>query len=132
MINKNSGFTLVEFMVAIVILMVGMLGMLQGINIAMSQNVESMMRNEATSLADELMLQKRAKSFTSISTTTANPAWVLKPRYLRGFNKDYSVQQIVSMATATNSKEIVINVTWNYKNKTGSHSVSSIVSTSPD
>lgn len=130
MTANDSGFTLIEFMVSIVILMVGLLGMLQGINIAMSKNVESMLRNEAVSLADELMLRKKARTFVSISTTSTNPAWTTMTRLTRGVSKNYSVQQIVQPLTAANSKEIVVNVNWNYKGSTKGHSVSSVVSTS--
>jgi hypothetical protein len=51
-------------------------------------------------------------------------------RLTRGVSKNYSVQQIVQPLTAANSKEIVVNVNWNYKGSTKGHSVSSVVSTS--
>jgi type IV pilus assembly protein PilV len=130
MTDKNTGFTLIEFMVAIVILMVGMLGMLQGINIAMSKNVESLLRNEAVSVADEIMTRNKVRTFASISTTVANPNWQSVPRTTRGVFKNYSVQKIVTLVTQKNSKEILINVAWNYKNSRKTHSISSVVSTS--
>lgn len=132
MTNNNFGFTLVEFLVAIVILMVGLLGMLQAINVALNRNMETVFRNESYSLADERMMQKRAKAFISISTTSANPPNITPSptRVIRGISKSYTVQEIVAAPTDY-SKEITINVGWDYKGKPYSHSISSVVSTFP-
>jgi type IV pilus assembly protein PilV len=127
MISDNNGFTLAEFLVAIVILMVGLLGMLQGINIAMDKNMENILRNEAILVADDRMMLKRAKSFDALSTTTSN---IYLQRFHRGGFKNYSVRETVSLAT-TNSKEVNINVTWKYRNKSSTHSVSTFVSQTP-
>ena len=129
MTNKD-GFTLIEFMVATVVLMVGLLGMLQAINIAMTRNLESVFRNEATALADERLMLKKASPFLSISTTTANPPSTPVTRNVRGIFKNYSVQQIVT-ARSSLSKEIVINVAWRNRGTRYSHSISSAVSTFP-
>jgi type IV pilus assembly protein PilV len=128
MISNEHGFTLLEFLVAIVILTVGLLGLLQCINLAMEKNLESMYRTEAVMLADARMMQKRSISFASLSTTVANPPKILLGRDTRGVFKNYSVQEIITQST-TNSKEIVINVFWKKKDKSFSHSVSSFVST---
>jgi type IV pilus assembly protein PilV len=130
MIN-NRGFTLIEFLVAIVILMVGLLGMLQGINLAMDKSMENIFRNEGVMVADDLMMAKRNKSFATISTTIASPGWVTLPggpRYSRGVYKNYSVQQIVNQTTPQ-TKEVIINVSWNYRKLRKTHSVSSFIST---
>ncbi len=133
MIN-NRGFTLIEFLVATVILMVGLLGMLQGINVAMDKSMENVFRNEALLVADDLMMAKRAKAFGSLSTTIADPDWGSSgPRFTRGVYKNYSVQQIVNTITGdyvSGTKEVVINVTWNYKKRKNTHSISSFISNS--
>ena len=130
MLNNEQGFSLIEFLVATVILMVGMLGMLQAINVALDKNLESVYRNEATVLADDRMMLMRSRSFASISTTTANPPKKKVGRDIRGIFKNYSVQEIVNPTTAL-SKEIIINVSWRKKNKMYSNSISSVVSTFP-
>jgi len=128
MIRKESGFTLIEFLVAIVILMVGLLGMLQAINVAMEKNLDNILRTEAVMLADDHMMLKRSKSFSSLSTTVANPPSKAVPlRYVRGVLKNYSVQEIISQPTA-NSKQLVVNVYWRKKNTRNTHTISSIVS----
>ena len=125
MIN-NSGFTLIEFLLAIVILSVGMLGMLQGINIAMDKNRDNVFRTEAVMLADERMMAVRALAVDSLSTTIATP-----PKESAGSRsfKSYSVQKIVTQVTGK-SKEIVINVSWHKKKSSYNHSISSVVTNS--
>lgn len=130
MINNKSGFTLIEFLVAIVILMIGLLGMLSGVNLAIEKTVETSLRNEAITLADERMMHKRAKAFSAISTGTINAPQSETSRFFRGVYKNYSVQEIVTQSTP-NSKEIILNVSWKFKNKKSTHSISSFVSTTP-
>ena len=125
MTNKNSGFTLIEFLVAIVILMVGMLGLLQVINVAMDQNLNNIFRNEAVMLADDMMMKNRARAFVSISTGTQQG---YEQRNVRGIMKNYSVTRVVTDRTG-NSKEIAIDVRWKKKNAAYSHSVNSVIST---
>jgi type IV pilus assembly protein PilV len=126
MIDKSNGFTLIEFMVAILILMVGLLGMLQGINLAMDKSMENVFRNEGVLVADDWMMAKRNKAFAALSAPMTSTSLV--NRYTRGVYKNYSVQQSVNSKTS-NTKEVIITVSWNYRNKRNSHTVSSFVST---
>lgn len=121
MTDNKHGFTLVEFLVAIVILMVGMLGMLQAINVAMDKNLENVFRSEAIMMADERMMVVRVSpSVLAFSTmTTAN---------IRGIFKNYSVIQTINQPTVK-TREINIRVGWRKKNFTYSHSVSSLITT---
>jgi type IV pilus assembly protein PilV len=136
MINNNSGFTLIEFLVAMLILMVGLLGMLSGINLAISQNLETVFRNEAITVADELMMKTKTNLYSDIITipATSMPS-EFTTRQIRGISKNYTVTQAVQTVTSSatspsRSKEIVVKVIWNYKNKTATHSVSSAISKS--
>ena len=125
MINDRSGFTLVEFLVAIVILMVGLLGLLQTINIAVDQNLGNVFRNEAVTVVDELMMKKRAKAFDSISTGTK---FLIYSTHVRGINKKYNVTEQVGSVT-TNSKQIAIEASWTKNGKSYNHSATTVVST---
>jgi type IV pilus assembly protein PilV len=129
MIDNRHGFTLIEVLMAIVILMVGMLGMLQAINVAMDKNLENVFRTEAVMLADDKMMSVRSLAFNSVSTTVANPPKIQEVRSVRGIQKIYSTQKIVTQAT-TKSKEIIINVTWQKRKVPYSHSVSSLITKS--
>lgn len=126
MINDNrSGFTLIEFLVAIVILMVGMLGLLQSINLAMQKSVENALRAEAIIIADEEMGHKRAKTFTALSSPQTVSSRVL--RSARGIQKSYSTTVTLTQPT-DRSKQIIVNVSWKNKGVRSNHGISSIVS----
>ncbi len=60
--NNRSGFTLIEFCFAVLIMMVGLMGLLQTINMATLHNLGTVLRNEAISLADEQMVMTKTFS----------------------------------------------------------------------
>jgi type IV pilus assembly protein PilV len=133
MINSRKGFTLIEFLVAIVILMVGLLGLLQTVNLAIVTNLENILRTDAVMLADERLMEQRAKTFNAIST---NNRITYISRTTRGGFNNYSVRTTGTVVTTTDlgeprSKQVDINVSWRAKGKRFVHSVSSIISTFP-
>lgn len=125
MITDQNGFTLVEFLVAIVILMIGLLGLLQTINVAIDQDLGNVFRNEAVVVVDEAMMKKRAKAFDSVSTGVRT---YTEQRIVRGIPKTFTMEERVDSVT-TNSKQISIDARWTKKNSTYNHSATSVVST---
>ncbi len=121
--SDNKGFTLLEMLVAFVILMVGMLALLQAVNLAYSHNLVTILRNEAVLLGDEQIMLRKSMTFEQISSGTS----LSIPRDMRAAYKNYSVIGTVSSLTDT-SKEITMRIAWKHKNQSYEHSVSSIVS----
>lgn len=124
--KNNKGFTLIEFLVAIVIIMVGLLALLQSVNIAISHNLTTLFRNQAVMLADERMTLEKTKPFDCISTTTISSSMLLN---VNNAFKNYSVVKIGSSMT-TNTKSIEIDVVWKHKGTRYIHTISSLVSKS--
>jgi len=122
--KNNQGFTLIEFLVAIVILMVGMLGLLQSVNVALVNNLKTQLRNEGVIVADLYMAREMGKTFTLISTATAN--FVERRQILQSFN-NYSVQR--SGTTLSNSKQVGFTVSWHHRGTRYTNETNSIVST---
>lgn len=118
MCRNSSGFTLIEFLVAIVILMVGMLGLLQSVNVALQYNASTQIRNEAVAIGDGQMSRELAKPFDAVSTGTSSRL-VTRP-YLNGY-RNYSVTR--SGADMTNSKQVNIQVSWIYRGVRYTHEV---------
>ena len=124
--NNNNGFTLLEFLVSVVILTVGLLGLLQAVNMAISSNMATTLRNEATVVADEALSKRIAllsttdtAAFSSFSTTTtAN-------RKIYNGSKNYSVKEIGT--PINNSMEVTVTVNWSHKNGNYTHNASSVI-----
>ncbi len=124
MFRNKQGFTLIEFLVSIVILMVGMLGLLQAVNVAIEHNLNNQIRNEATMLADEQLSKEMTKTFDLISTSTGQ-FYVPGRPILKGF-KNFSV---VRTGTAlSNSKQVNYTISWRHKGVRYTHETSSIIS----
>ena len=135
--DNQAAFTLIEFMVAILILMVGLLGLLEAVNMAYSKTAETAFRNEGLTVANERITQCSALRFSDLVMNK----WTTMSRAPRGVFKNYSVQTVVTDLTTgpvdngvvlanTASKQVVVNVAWRLKGTRYTHSVTSIVSTS--
>lgn len=124
--SKSGGFTLLEFLVAILILSVGLLGMMQAVDNAINHNMTTQLRDEAIRLADERMALEKAKPFMAISTTTKRDN--VRIMMVKGF-KNYSVVKKGSGITVS-TKNVQIDVFWRHKGTRFNHVISSLVSTS--
>ena len=67
--NKSSGFTLIEVLIAVVILSIGLLGLAGLQTLALRQNTSSQSRSQAVELINDLTDRMRA----NITGATANP-----------------------------------------------------------
>lgn len=138
---NNKGFTLLEVLVAVVILTVGLLGLMQTVIYALNHNLTAQLRQEATLVADQVMSVEKAKpydditapvfdenvtNFVDLDTVKTNSTVT---RSVNGANKTFTVVQTVRSPTPL-SKSIEVEVTWDHKQITYSHSVASLVTTS--
>ena len=131
--TDESGFSLVEFLVAMVILSVGILGLLQAVNIAISHNMTNQLRLDATLLADAELSRELSKGGTStgfdaISTPTSPHVsnYPVRRQVMSGF-RSYSVTRTNTVIT-DNTKQIAVQVRWRYKGAPYTHEASSLIS----
>lgn len=126
MFRNSTGFTLVEFLVSIVILMVGLLGLLQTVNVALNTTLQNDLRNMAVSVAEEEMAQSQAVGFDNLSTGTPKP---VRRRVLIAA-KNYSVFRTVTQVTdeaSASTKQVTIRVTWRHKGVSYTHGASGML-----
>lgn len=126
--DKDNGFTLIEFVVAVLILTVGLLALLKTVDISISQNASNKMRNDAVIIADEVMSREKVKPYAQIlsanSTRTINYGLTVK---------NYSIaEQVTGMGgTPPTSKRVQLTVSWQDKGTTKNHYLTTIISDVP-
>jgi type IV pilus assembly protein PilV len=126
--KNNCGFTLTEVMVAIVIMMVGMLGLLEAINVATEYTLKNHLRDEAVYVGEKYMNIQRGKSFDLLSTTYGRR---YEPSKVRGTGKPYSIDMTVTDLSAdpvAATKQLEVLVSWTYKGVTFQNRVTAPVS----
>lgn len=121
--HNQSGFTLIEIMIAFVIILIVMLGLLNLTAQVTEVGVRNAIRDEAVRLAEEIMDQERAKPFDDIKPLDGK-----KTRKIRNvsFEYEYSVSAQPNSNDA-NIKIISVKIGWYHRGKEYTHSISSIV-----
>ena len=114
------------------ITLVGLLGLLQAVNVATEQNLRTATRDEAMLIAEETMSMQRAKPFDQISSVPSPYNYSPKSvqSRLRGSSKFYTVNQTVT-AISDSSKMIQVQTSWQFKNTTVNQALQTVVSLPP-
>lgn len=109
---------------AILILMVGMLGLLQAINLTLEVNMRNQLREEAVNIGERVMNEMRGKGFDNISvastpTDTYTYTTYQVPSKIRGISRSYNVTRSSTVLSTENSlpvtKQLGVLVQWTYK-----------------
>jgi len=120
--NKRA-FTLVEVLVAMLILMVGLLGMLQVINLAIRTNLQNEVRDRAVAIAEDQLAREKSLPFAQI--VSVGEEIINVPSRIRSAPVNYTVT--LKVDNIGNSKKIDIGVRWQHRGETYEHVVSSFV-----
>lgn len=132
MLNKK-GLTLIEVMVALVILLIVFLAMMQTIAVAININVKNALRDEAVKIADERVNALKNLSFENnanlnatggsfINDVDPNTGTNIITRSFRNFDMPFTSTKRITDINADN-KRIELTVTWTWRNETLSHGV---------
>jgi type IV pilus assembly protein PilV len=117
---NNKGFTLLELMVAMVILMVGMLGLLSTINISIQQTAQDQLRELAIGVGEEQMRTMLAIPFGGTFSNNTTPV-----RPYRNAMVPFTVGR-TSAALGSDSLEFTITVGWKHKGVNQQHQLKTV------
>lgn len=119
--QDNQGFTLIEVMIAIVILLVGALGLLQALNVAMDHNIQNQRREEVVRVAEGVMHDMRSQPFGAVFTPTTTVSSKLRASTVR-----YTVTRRVTNVTPNTTDRYQVDVRWAYRNYSALHTIVTI------
>lgn len=132
-IKNKKGLTLIEVMVALLVLLIVFVGMMQAIAVAVNMNVKNQLRGEGVKAADERISVLKNLSFGDALLNNTGGAWAADTTikgHFRNFDMDFISTKRITDINADN-KRIEIQVTWTWKNETFNHGVS-LVLTRPE
>lgn len=125
MSKDNSGFTLVELVVAMAIMFIVFLGLAGVAMTGLEYNIQNALRDEAVSVGESRMNEVRSIPFDNIVTPAAADNEI---RAVRGFTATYSVTTTVpSPPPAADVKQVTLVVAWTRHGKAYSHTFSSLI-----
>lgn len=122
----ESGFTLIEVLVALAIVFVVFLGLTDAGLVALDRNIGNACRDEAVAVAAAQLEEARNMPFSVLSAaagTTVLPAVVKR---IRGLDVSYGVSRSVNVLNADNL-QVGITVQWTRRGKAYSHQIFTIV-----
>jgi len=143
--TNNSGVTLVEVMIALVVLLIVMMGLLQASLLSIEHNLRNELRDEATRIASDRITGLRSAGFDSGDLTATGGVFVddTPAIYTRSFRNIvpnpadpaspgvFSVQKNISdvpnAAGVVNVKQVTIRVAWQYKGEALTHTLNATI-----
>lgn len=121
--RNNRGFTLVEVMLALLILLFITLAMMQFALVSIDSNMKNVLRDEAVRIAEASMNDARSTGYDGLSAGTTTATVSRNFRDIANFA--YTTTSTVTQLS--NAKEVDINVSWTWKQQTFTHTVSTLM-----
>jgi len=113
-LSDKKGLTLLEVMIALVVLLLVSLALMQTALVSINSNMTNILRDEAVSIAEQRMNEARNTPFAALAGTTN--ATVFR-NFRNVTNFPYTVTTAVSDLNLDN-KQINVTVTWEWREKT--------------
>lgn len=131
MFTNSKGVTLVEVMIALVVLLIVFLGLMQTALLSVDNNLRNIYRDEAITVAsqemsclknipfDNLSVGTNCGTGVSPSCQTGGGSQISYTRKFRNITKSYTVcDTITNLDAGVNTRSVQVFVGWNHKNET--------------
>lgn len=126
-LKTEKGFSLIEALVAMLILSIILLGALQGLLVSYRTSSLTALRNEGVGIAEETANTLRNTPYINLvdGTTTSTVT-----RQLANAAVPFTVTQVVSDTVANVAKSVQITVSWNHQGRAITHTAIILVGNS--
>lgn len=121
---NNQGFTLIEAIIATLLLSVMMLWSVQGMIGTYQYASRNHLRDEAVRLAGEELTDARNTPYATLAAGTTTRT---VQRQIRSYDVTYTITEVVATALANIAYSIQITVVWNYGGTPYQYQVTTLV-----
>lgn len=118
----SAGFSLVEVLVAMGIVVTCLLGLLEVMGLSTTGNVKNQLRDEAVQIGEAQIAEMMHKP----KSVLVPLATVSVPSRFRGGTKQYAVTRVAEPIPGSNSYQFIITVKWAFKNLTSVYQVKTV------
>ena len=123
MLNKK-GMTLIEVMIALVILLLVSLALMQTVTLGINSNARNLLRDEAVRIADMRITVLMNTRFDDLVCCV--PIETVVTREFRNFAIDFTPTRTITDLGADN-RRIDITVAWGWRGNNYTHTISTVV-----
>ena len=116
-VNSNKGFTLVELMVSIVILLVAFISMMYALGLYARHNVRNTLRKEAVKIAQECA--ERLRLGNSCNSQVS--------RKIRAASYQFNISAPNPSSFSSGTNSVTISVNYNYKDKQYTYTINTVI-----
>lgn len=109
MLYNAKGFTLIEAMLAVLLLTIMMLASVVALMSLKDRSIENVIRQEAVKLGQELVNDVRNQPYSILPVGTTDTT---TPRHGGGFDINFAVNRVVTDVIPSTSKSVVYTITW--------------------
>ncbi len=125
----SKGMSLVEVMIALVILLIVSLALTQSALLGFRENTRNALREEAVRIADQIVGDLRARAFTQAVTDPLLSAGTTTATVTRNFRRSSAnfstTTSIVDISP--NNKQLSVEVDWTFKGSNYKHVTNAIL-----
>jgi prepilin-type N-terminal cleavage/methylation domain-containing protein len=136
--KRAQGFSLIEVLVAILLLAIVMLALLEAVTIYTRSNMTNILRDEAVKVTQDVLYDMRSADYSALTVgttgtitgnncTTAGKVVKKSFRYIVDF--PYNVCWAVTEDSVLSHKTVTAVTSWTFQKQTFSHRASVVVST---
>ena len=128
MCRDNKGMTLIEVMIALILLAITSLALIQSVLLATNINIINSLRDEAVSVTEQRLNELRSLPFTAGDMLVTSPSVTEASisRHVRSVTCNFTVNKTITQVDV-NTRQVTLIVTWPYKGKQYQHGVSTVV-----
>jgi type IV pilus assembly protein PilV len=125
-VRGNSGFTLIEALMAMLILTVVLLGLLQAVIFAADATMKNSLRDTAVNVAkEELETQRTLAKSSGVSAVVTNASYTVQ-RTIKSYTFTYTLNRTVT--AQVDSRLVNLTVSWTYKGATFTYNPQTLIS----